>query len=475
MTHLKTPPDQDIVVVGATGDLAARKLLPALYNLAVEGLLPKGCDIVGVAPMDWDTQKFRDHAEDSIRQFSRTGIKVSAFRDFSKRLHFVNAGVDGDLTPLRGVLKRKHRLVYLAVPPSAFNPLIGGLATARLTDGTSVIVEKPFGRDLASAKARDALLHSILPEDRIFRIDHYLGKETVQNLMVFRFGNSLFERVWNRDAIARVEITVAETLGVEQRGAFYEETGAIRDILQNHMMQVLSVVAMEPPISFDAESIRNEKVKVLKAVHPVDPREVVRGQYTGGAVDDQRVIGYRQEKGVARDSDVETYAAMRLHMDSWRWSGVPFIIRTGKRLAARDTRVVVTFREAPLHLFRDSGAHRVDSNRLVIRIQPDEGISMSFVAKQPGPQITTQDVRMDFSYGTSFKTSPPEAYERLLHDAFGGDHTLFIREDEAERGWALVQPVLDKAPPVVFYKAGSWGPPEADRIALPGHWHMAND
>ncbi len=468
---LSRPTDQDIVVVGATGDLAARKLLPALYNLEVEGLLPGHGDIIGVAPMEWDDERFRTHAEEAIRSFSRTRFEARRFADFAARLHFVPIGPDGDLAPLRAAATRPERLLYLAVPSSAFTTLAHSIGAARLAPGTKLVIEKPFGHDVVSATQLNAVLHEVLPEERIYRIDHYLGKETVQNLLVFRFGNSVFERVWNRDAIARVEITVAESLGVEHRGAFYEETGAIRDIVQNHMFQLLAVTAMEPPISFAAEAIRNEKVKVLEALHPMDPGDVVRGQYATGSIDGEAVPGYREEEGVAAGSEVETFAAMRLHIDSWRWAGVPFLLRTGKRLAVRDTRVVLSFRDAPLHLFRAVGLHSLDSNRLVIRVQPDEGISITFIAKRPGPEVTTQPVEMDFSYEGSFKASTPEAYERLLHDALSGDHTLFIREDEVERGWQVVQPVLDRPPPVHPYPAGSWGPPAAARIARPGHWH----
>jgi glucose-6-phosphate 1-dehydrogenase len=310
-----------------------------------------------------------------------------------------------------------------------------------------------------------------MPEEKVFRIDHYLGKETVQNLLVFRFGNSLFERVWSRDAIARVEITVAESIGVEQRGKLYEEIGAIRDIVQNHMFQVLALIAMEPPISFEAEALRNEKVKVLRAIHPIEPRNVVRGQYAAGTIEGKPVAAYRSEPGVSPESTTETFAALRLHLDAWRWSGVPFLLRTGKRLARRDTRVVIVFHDVPLRLFREVGVHQMESNRLVVRIQPDEGIALSFSAKQPGPEVAAQSVEMNFSYDAAFRTSPPEAYERLLHDALDGDHTLFIREDEVERGWAAVQPILDNPPPITFYEAGSWGPHEAKRIAAPGHWH----
>jgi glucose-6-phosphate 1-dehydrogenase len=470
---LPRPDDQDVVVVGATGDLAARKLIPALYNLHKEELLPGGCDVIGVAPLDWDDARFRDHAADAVRQYSRSGIDARAFAGFAERLRFVALGADDDLAPLRSAARRDTRLVYLAVPASAFTSLAAGIARAGLQEGTKLIIEKPFGHDAGSATSLNAALHSVLPEGRIYRIDHYLGKETVQNLLVFRFGNSVFERVWHRDAVARVEITVAESLGVEHRGRFYEETGAIRDIVQNHMFQLLAVTAMEPPISFAAEAIRDEKVKVLDAVHPVEPGDVVRGQYAAGSVDGEAAVAYREEEGVDPRSQVETYAALRLHIDSWRWAGVPFVLRTGKRLAARDTRVVLSFRDVPLHLFRGAGVPTLDANRLVVRIQPDEGIAVTFMAKRPGPELTTQAVEMDFRYAGSFKTSPPEAYERLLHDALIGDHTLFIREDEVERGWRVVQPVLDNPPLVEMYPAGSWGPVAAERIARPGHWHNA--
>jgi len=473
VTALRPPPDQDIVVVGATGDLAHRKLLPALYNLSVDHLLPERGDIVGSAPFAWDDQRFRDFARDGVTKFSRTGINIAAFDSFAERLHFAPMGPQGDLSPLRGHLNCARRIAYLAVPPSAFKPLIAALGRAHLAEGTSIIIEKPFGHDLSSARELNRTLHAVIPEERVYRIDHYLGKETVQNLLVFRFGNSVSERIWNRDAIARVEITVAESLGVDGRGLLYEEIGAVRDIVQNHMFQVLAVTAMEPPISFDAEAIRNEKVKVLESIHPIDPHDMVRGQYAAGAVEGERVVGYLEEPGVAADSTTETFAALRVHLDSWRWSGIPFLLRTGKRLPTRDTRIVITFRDVPVHLFRAVGVHQMDSNRMVVRIQPNEGIALKFVAKQPGPEVTTQEVEMTFSYGASFKTSPPEAYERLLHDALEGDHTLFIREDEVESGWAAVERVLVAPPAVHLYPAGSWGPPEADRIATPGHWHNA--
>ncbi|HEY6377875.1 MAG TPA: glucose-6-phosphate dehydrogenase [Candidatus Dormibacteraeota bacterium] len=465
---LRAPADQDLVVVGASGDLAARKLLPALYNLSVEGLLPAHGKVVGFATADWDDAAFRNHAREAVRQHSRTGLDDRAFDVFAERLRYVATGAG--LAALKPALGNERRLVYLAVPASAFTTLITGMGSAGLAAGTSVIIEKPFGRDLASARALNVALHEHFPEPRIFRIDHYLGKETVQNLLVFRFGNSVFERIWNRDCVEQVEITVAEELGVEQRGAFYEETGAIRDIVQNHLFQLLSILAMEPPISFEAEALRDEKVKLLRAVRTLEPHEVIRGQYVAGVVDGQPVPGYTDEPGVAKRSTTETFAALCVHIDNWRWAGVPFLLRTGKRMARRETAVILTFRSVPLHLFEGTDA-RPAHNRLRIRVQPDEGIDLDFEAKRPGPALVTGPVRMDFSYGESFKTSPPEAYERLLHDALLGDHTLFIREDEVERGWAIVEAVLEHPGAVHPYPAGSWGPKEVDTLARRAGWH----
>ena len=468
---LKPPPDQDIVVVGATGDLSHRKLLPALYNLDAAQLLPRTGNIIGAAPMDWRVDRFRDFARDAVTDFSRTGIDNAAFDRFAQRLRFAPLAADGDLGPLRGNLPQQERIIYLAVPPSAFEPLIGSIGSNGLADGSRIIIEKPFGHDLESARALNAALHRVVPEQRIFRIDHYLGKETVQNLLVLRFGNSVFGRLWSCDVIERVEITVAESIGVENRGALYEHVGALRDIVQNHMFQVLALTTMEPPNSFDAEAIRNEKVKVLNAITPIDPRHVVRGQYAAGVIDAQPVTGYRLEPGVGPDSPTETFVALRLAVEAWRWSGVPFYLRTGKRLPVRDSRIVIVFRDVPLHLFRRVGVRELNSDRLVIRIQPDEGISLRFVAKRPGPDVDPKPVDMNFSYNTAFRVAPPEAYETLLQDALLSDHTLFIREDEVEAGWTAVQPVLTAPPPVHMYAAGSWGPAEADRVIRPWHWH----
>ena len=465
---LSRPTDQDIVVVGASGDLAARKLLPALYNLDCQQLLPLNGRVVGFASSNWDDDTFKRKARDAIAAHSRTGIDETCWQQFAERLRFI-ATTKG-VASLREALTQPRRIVYLAVPASAFAEVVSEIGKGGLADGTSVIIEKPFGHDLESARQLNNALHAVFAEDRIFSIDHYLGKETVQNLLVFRFGNSIFERIWSRDSVRQVEVTVAESLGVEHRGAFYEETGAIRDIVPNHLFQLLTLTAMEPPTSFNAEALRNEKVKVLSAVQTIHPDHVVRGQYTAGTIDGAPVPAYVDEPGVNRKSTTETYAALRLHIDSWRWAGVPFLLRTGKRLRRQETSIVVAFHKAPLHLFREVGVDALSPNRLIIRIQPDEGIQLYFVAKEPGPRMVAQQVGMDFAYGSSFKASPPEAYERLLHDALSGDHTLFIREDEVERGWAIVDPVLKRPPPVVPYRAGTWGPEEAAQVAAPAHW-----
>jgi glucose-6-phosphate 1-dehydrogenase len=379
------------------------------------------------------------------------------------------------MRPLEALLTQDQRMFYLSTPPSAVMPIVQGLGHAGLAEGSSLVLEKPFGRDVATSRALNECLHQVLPEERIFRIDHYLGKETVQNLLVFRFANPLFERSWNSDSIHRIEITVAEPIGVGRRGRFYEETGAIQDIVQNHLFQLLALVAMEPPLNMSAGAITAEKTKLLRSVRLANPAEVVRGQYTRGVVEGREVPGYREEQGVAPDSQTETYAAMQLQIDSWRWGGTRFLVRAGKRLNKRETRIVVVFRDAPHNFFVTTEVERLVSQKVNIRIQPDEGMSLTFVAKQPGPQVRTQPVLMDFKYGQSFKTSPPEAYERLLHDAMVGDHTLFISEDEILRAWEILTPVLENPPPVVHYAAGSTGPKEAEALVAPRRWHALED
>ncbi|HVA20506.1 MAG TPA: glucose-6-phosphate dehydrogenase [Candidatus Micrarchaeia archaeon] len=467
---LPTPPDQDLVVFGASGDLARRKLLPALYNLEASGLLPVHCTILGLSLDGLDDAGFRALAKAAVLAFSRTGLDPGVWDRFARRLRFRPSTGDA-LHQLGDVLTAPRRVFYLAVPPSAFDAILEQIRQAGLQRGGSVIIEKPFGHDLVSARALNRALHQAVPEERVFRIDHYLGKETVQNLLVFRFGNTLFQRIWNRDVIDHVQLTVAEDIGVEDRGPLYEETGAIRDVVQNHLFQLLALTCMGAPTSFAADALRDEKVKVLRAIRPIGAAEVVRGQYTAGLAGGERLVGYREVPGVAGDSTTETYAALLVHVDTWEWAGIPFYLRTGKALLTRRTEIVLRFRDVPLHFFQGTEIADLESNRLTVRIQPEEGISLSFNAKQPGPQVVEQPVRMNFTYGSSFKTQPAEAYERLLHDVFLGDHTLFIREDETEAAWAALQPVLEQMPAVQPYPAGSQGPAGAAALVPPPGWH----
>ncbi|MHB1638699.1 MAG: glucose-6-phosphate dehydrogenase [Candidatus Dormibacteria bacterium] len=467
---LRVPPNQDLVVFGATGDLARRKLLPALYELSIQGLLPRRGEIVGTATRELDDEGFRSFAHAAVAEFSRTGLDEQGFAAFAKRLRYVPALTDPG-PKLAAVLRLPRRIVYLAVPPSSFAPILQELKDSGLSRGSSIIIEKPFGHDLDSARQLNQALHRSVPEERIYRIDHYLGKETVQNLLVFRFGNTLVERIWNRDVVSHVQLTVAEDIGVDSRGHLYEETGALRDMVQNHLFQLLALTCMSPPSSFDPEALRDEKVKVLQSIRPVAPAEVIRGQYTRGSVNGKMMPGYRELEGVSPDSTTETYIALRLAVDSWAWAGVPFYLRCGKGLITRRTEIMLFCRDVPLHLFEGTGIEALQPNRVTIRIQPDEGISFSFVAKEPGPLVVEQGVRMDFSYGNSFRTEPAEAYERLLHDALLGDHTLFIRQDETEYAWKALQPVLDNMPPIKLYPAGSDGPAEAQDLMLSGAWH----
>ena len=471
MRGMEAAEPQDIVLVGATGDLARRKLLPALYNLALDGLLPDEGAVIGYARGDLSDDEFRRRAREAVSEHSRRPVDPEAWEPLARRLRFVCAREHG----LEGVARRserERRLVYLATPPSLFAETVRELAEHGLTRGGRIVIEKPFGYDLRSAEALDAALQRHLDERQIYRIDHYLGKETVQNILVFRFGNAIFERLWNRDAIDHVQITVGESIGLEGRGATYETVGAFRDILQNHVLQVVSLLTMEPPTSFEAEAIRDEKVKALHAVAPIDPGEVVLGQYTRGVIDGEPIPGYREEEGVAPDSGTESFAAARLRIDSWRWAGVPFFIRTGKRLPRRVSEVTIQFRDAPIRFFQPTQVSALSPDRLTLRLQPDEGIALSFLAKPPGPEVDARPVRMTFSYGDSFMTEPQEAYERLLYDAMDGDRTLFLRSDGVRRAWEIVDPVLSDPPPVTYYAAGSWGPPEAERLISPRAWHV---
>jgi glucose-6-phosphate 1-dehydrogenase len=476
------PPPQAIVIFGASGDLTKRKVIPALYNLCCEGLLPEKVAIVGYARTEWSEEEFREHAREGVEKFSRTQLEDDKWKVFSELLHYISGEFDEEhcFSHLKEELDHldaelgleKRRLFYCATPPSAFPLIVRRIGELGDPGDARIVIEKPFGHDLASAKELNRIVHEVFDETRVFRIDHYLGKETVQNILMFRFANSMFERIWNSDALDHVQITVAEDLGVEGRGAYYEEAGAIGDILQNHVLQVLAFLAMEPPRSLEPEAIRDEKVKLLRAVHPFKTDDAVRGQYVTCEVDGKTVPGYHDEEGVAKDSTTETYAAVRTHIDNWRWSGIPIYLRTGKRLPRRTTQVVVFFREAPGYLFEASGMATGVADHIAIQIQPDEGISLAFNAKEPGPDLNIKPVHMTFSYAESFKAEPTEAYERLIMEAMEGDHTLFIREDEVERSWEIVQPILDDPGPVYPYPASTWGPPEAIELIAPRRWHL---
>jgi glucose-6-phosphate 1-dehydrogenase len=477
-----------IVVFGATGDLAHRKLYPALASLAREDQLPAGLTVVGVARTEMDDEDFERTVAASVEK-ADGGAKdgVEALQRLGVRIRYVvgNAGDPATFAALRAVLDGSRDglrhpigncLFYLATVPQLFEPIAAGLGEAGLAaedDGfRRFVVEKPFGRDLDSAIALDDHLHRWFGEHQIFRIDHYLAKETVQNILALRFANTIFEPLWNRRYVDHVQITVAEQLGVEHRGTFYEHAGALRDILQNHVMQVLALTAMEPPASFTAACIRDEKVKLLRSVHHLAagdlPGHVVRAQYGPGEIDGVPVPGYRDEEGVDRHSTVETYVTLRLDIDNWRWAGVPFYLRTGKRLGQRVTEVVLRYTAVPYLPLPESARDSVEPNELVLRIQPDAGIEVSFAAKVPGPALRVRTVRLDFSYAETFAENAPEAYERVIHDALVGDATLFLRTDEVEHSWRIVQPLIDgfehDAVPLAHYRAGSWGPPEADAL-----------
>ncbi|MGI8758912.1 MAG: glucose-6-phosphate dehydrogenase [Acidimicrobiales bacterium] len=449
-----------VVLYGITGDLARKKLFPALYHLARAGRLE--VPVVGVARSAWDEERLRAHARAAVE--TATGsVDDDAFDRLARRLRLVV----GDYTdPAMFETLARHLdgarcpVHYLAIPPTLFPPVVEGLAAAGLAAGARVIVEKPFGRDAPSARALNEVLHQAFPERSIFRIDHYLGKESVENLLVFRFANSFLEPIWNRNYVASVQVTMAEAFGVEGRGSFYDSVGAIRDVVQNHLLQVVALLAMEPPVSEGADALRNEKVKVLSAMRPVDDAHLVRGQYAG----------YLDEPGVAAGSTVETFAAMRLEIDSWRWAGVPFYVRTGKALAATALEALVELKEPPRLLFTGPDAPSPHPNLIRFRLGSDDGVTMGVQAKEPGNRTATRPVDLRIDFGAALGARQ-EAYERLLGDAIDGDTRRFAREDTVEEAWRVVTPALGGEGPVHPYPRGSWGPVEADRVVGGDHWH----
>lgn len=476
-----------VVIFGATGDLARRKLLPALYRLAQEQLIPAEFAILGVSRQQMTDQDYRARMREALAEFGdEDAIDETAWDSFAAGIFYVAAEFKdtGAYNRVKSRLKeideqRKtqgNRIFYLATAPEFFGLIASQLAQANLArpEGRAwrrIIVEKPFGHDLESARALNAQLASVFDEHQIYRIDHYLGKETVQNLLVFRFANSIFEPLWNYQYIDHVQITNAEAIGVEGRGSYYESAGALRDMMQNHVFQLVSLIAMDPPVSLNSDDVRDEKVRVLKTVRPIPVDRIdehaVRGQYGPGQVLGQTVVGYREEPGVDPNSSTETFAALKIKFDNWRWANVPFFLRSGKRLQKRITEIAIYFKEVPHRLFTDTDAP-LEPNVLVIRIQPNEGITLRFGAKLPGQAMRIRWVNMDFRYGSSFGIKPPEAYERLLLDCMLGDSTLYARRDMVERGWEMVAPIIEawERPALDFpnYDAGSWGPPSAFKL-----------
>jgi glucose-6-phosphate 1-dehydrogenase len=482
------PPPCILVIFGAAGDLTKRLLLPALYNLRHAGLLPDRFALIAVARHDENDDSFRQNLADALHQFVPGGVDEDDCRWLAERTHYLHGDLDDPDTYARlarhlaetdGTLGGcGNYLFYLATPAAAFAPVVRNLDNAGLVRETErgwrrVIIEKPFGNDLASAQALNREILGVLNERQTFRIDHYLGKETVQNLMVFRFANGLFEPMWNRDHIDHVQITVAETVGVEQRGRFYDTTGALRDMVPNHLFQLLTLTAMEPAAGFDADDLRSEKTKVLNAVHSFRGKDgranVVRAQYGGGTIAGREIGPYRQAPNVAPDSLTETYVALKVMIDNWRWVGVPFYLRTGKSLARRRTEIAIQFKQAPLAFFRDTPVERLTPNDLILHIQPEEGVTFGFGAKIPGPSVRIAGVEMKFNYEDYFRVAASTGYETLIYDCMVGDATLFQRADNIEAGWRVVQDVLDgwadeRVTELPTYPAGSAGPAEADAL-----------
>lgn len=496
LTEERQPEPCIIVIFGASGDLTKRKLVPALFTLFVTGALPEGTTIVGFARSnDLDDASFRKEMKEGCEKFGRSNpLDEAKWKKFEEGLFYVvgeydNASsytaLDAKLTELDGTRGTKgNRIFYLSTPPSNFPITVSQLGKAKMISHGNgkpfrrVIIEKPFGTDLASAKSLNKEVLSVVDETSVYRIDHYLGKETVQNLMVLRFANGLFEPLWNGRYVDHVQITGAESIGIEGRGGYFEQAGILRDMVQNHLFQVLAITAMEPPASMGADDLRDEKTKVLKALRPIPEGKfdeyVVRGQYTAGTVGGKRQVGYQEENGVEKGSTRDTYVALKMHIDNWRWAGVPFYLRSAKAMPKKVTEVALVFRETPLRLFGSRASMNQGPNVLVIRIQPDEGVSLRFGAKVPGNAMEIQPVNMEFRYGTSFGTEPPEAYERLLLDCMLGDQALFTRGDEVEASWRWISKIHEawakSKGTVAEYEAGTWGPVAADQLlARDGH------
>jgi glucose-6-phosphate 1-dehydrogenase len=467
---------QAIVIFGASGDLTKRKLLPAFYNLFVRGLMPKGFAIVGYSRTEMSDEEFVADAHDHIKEYSRHAPEGQVWVDFSRHLSYLPGEFSQPyamkvLAEHLEKLDEEHgthggRFFYAATPPAAYPDIVRRLGEVGLNKNAKIVIEKPFGRDLQSARELNATIHEVFDETQVFRIDHYLGKETVQNILAFRFANGMFEPIWNRRYIDHVQITVAEKIGIEGRGAFYEQTGNIRDMISTHLFQTMTFIAMEPPISFEPERLRDETVKALRATQLCDPTRVVRGQYRG----------YRQEPGVSDESTVETFSAMQLEVDNWRWAGVPFYLRTGKALKEKVSEITLKFRKVPFNVFKGTEVDLSKRDHLTIRIQPNEGISLAFNAKQPGPGMQLGRVTMEFDYAEDFAQAEiADAYELLILEALEGDHSLFIRQDGVERAWEILQPVLENPPPITFYGSGTWGPREADALIAPRKWHISGE
>jgi glucose-6-phosphate 1-dehydrogenase len=477
---LRRRPDPCLLVIfGASGDLTSKKLMPALYSLAFRRLLPEKFGIVGAARTEESDDDFRERMKKAVQEHARDPFKDEVWDELAAGMRYVTLDFADDsaedklaetLTELdeaRGTMG--NRVYYFAVPPSAIGTLVKEIAERRGAEGwVRLVIEKPFGHDLQSARELNTELQEHFAENEVFRIDHYLGKETVQNMLALRFANGIFEPIWNRQFIDHVQITVAESIGIEGRAGYYEQAGAVRDIFQNHLLQLVAITAMEPPIDFTADSVRNEKLKVLKSMHTPGPKHVVRGQYGPGFVEGNEVRGYREEEGVAPGSMTETFVAAKLFVDNWRWADTPFYVRMGKRLARRETTIAIQFKRAPHPPFADAAAEELRPNTLLIHVQPNEGVSLAIGAKVPGQGMTIRTVHMDFLYGGAFREGLPDAYERLILDAMLGDATLFTRSDEIEEQWALVDAIVSfwQRERISFpnYPAGSWGPSASDEL-----------